>query len=464
MRHIVIFAFAEARYYATELASAAGGDLRACWKLRSAVITQRPSTYERAKASLAGGCDSPVRSGWSVGGAPFVQSRGEGPYAYDESGRRYVDYVMAYGPLLFGHTHPMLTQNLDDLVKGGWVWGATHAEEVRLAERVRSHVPSMQRLRFVTSGTEAVMSAVRVARAFTGRTLVLKFAGNYHGHSDFALLDAGASAHTSDAARSGIPASITRDVSVARYNDLEDVDAILAANPGRLAAIIVEPVVGNMGFVTPLPGFLRGLRERCTRSGALLIFDEVITWLRLGLGGAQAHVDVAPDLTAVGKVMGGGAPIAAFGGRAEVMNVLAPDGETFTGGTHAGNPFCVGMAHRVLDLVEAHPEYYTHMRALAARLADGIRSIFYRRGLDYAVVAHESIVDFAFRPGCAARNYDDARAADRERYALYYHAMRDRGILLPPSQNEVMFVSTAHADQEIDRTLEAIEESLAAIL
>ncbi len=390
----------------------------------------------------------------------FVQASAAGAYAYDEQGHRYIDYIMAYGPLLFGHTHRALVTGLDELAGHGFVWGTTHPEEVRLAERIRAHLPVMERMRFVTTGTEAVMSAIRVARAFTKRALILKFAGNYHGHSDFALLNAGASAHTSDASASGIPAGVMHDVIVARYNDLASVDTLLRGRESDLAAIIVEPVVGNMGYVTPVTGFLEGLRERTTRYGALLIFDEVITWLRLGLGGAQAATGVTPDMTTIGKIMGGGVPIAAFGGRADVMGVLAPGGQTFTGGTHGGNPFCVGMAHRVLDVLEAHPEYYEHMRAIGERLADGIRAIFRETGLPYAVVQHESIVDFKFRAGPPTRNYDDALAADKRLYAAYYTAMLERGILLPPSQNEVMFVSTAHTAADIDETLVAMRASL----
>jgi glutamate-1-semialdehyde 2,1-aminomutase len=390
----------------------------------------------------------------------FVQSRAGGAYAYDEDGRRYVDYIMAYGPLLFGHTHPALTSGLDELAQHGFVWGTTHSHEIRLAERIRSYLPSMERMRFVTTGTEAMMSAIRVARAYTKRSLILKFAGNYHGHFDLALLNAGASAHTSDASASGIPDGVMRDVVVARYNDLASVDVFLRGREDELAAIIVEPIVGNMGYVTPVAGFLEGLRERTHRHGALLIFDEVITWLRFGLRGAQARVRVTPDITAIGKVMGGGAPIAAFGGREDVMNVLAPLGGTFTGGTHGGNPFSVGMAHRVLDLLEAHPEYYDQMRDVAERLANGIRAIFRERDLPYAVVQHESIVDFKFRPGPPNQNYDDALAADKKKYADYWHAMFGRGILLPPSQNEVMFVSTAHTREDVDATIEAIALSL----
>ncbi len=390
----------------------------------------------------------------------FVQTRAEGAYAFDEDGRRYIDYIMAYGPLLFGHSHPALVTGLDDIARYGFVWGTTHPEEIRLAERIRSYLPSMERMRFVSTGTEAVMSAIRVARSYTQRSLILKFAGNYHGHTDLALFNAGASAHTSDTSKSGIPDGIMRDVIVARYNDLESVDALLERREDDLAAIIVEPIVGNMGYVPPVPGFLEGLRERTQRHGAVLIFDEVITWLRFGLGGAQERVRIAPDMTTIGKIMGGGAPIAAFGGREEIMRVLAPQGQTFTGGTHGGNPFSVAMAHRVIDLLEEHPEYYERMNALASRLAGGIRAIFRDRGLNNTVVQSESIVDFKFRPGPPNRNYDDALAADKAKYGAYYKAMLERGILLPPSQNEVMFVSVAHSDADIDETLVAIAESL----
>jgi glutamate-1-semialdehyde 2,1-aminomutase len=405
-----------------------------------------------------------VRSGWSVGGAPFIQAGGRGAYAFDPDGRAFIDYVMAYGPLLFGHGHPAFSNGLDELAARGAVTGSTHPDELVLAERVRGHLPSMERLRFTTTGSEAVQSAIRVARAFTGRDGVLKFGGNYHGHFDLALQDAGASAHTDAPQRSGIPASVTRDLAVARYNDLGDVDRHLERLGDRLAVICVEPIVGNMGIVQPEPGFLEGLRERADARGALLLFDEVITWLRLGLGGAQARVGVRPDLTTIGKILGGGFPIAAFGGRADVMQVLAPDGPCFTGGTHAGNPFAVAIGLRVLDWLEAHPDAYLQMNARGRDLAAGIRAIFARRSLPYAVVHLESIVDFKFRPGAPNRNYDDARAANKAVYAAYYHAMRERGVLLPPSQNEVMFLSTEHSDADVTETLRAIDASLAELM
>jgi glutamate-1-semialdehyde 2,1-aminomutase len=408
---------------------------------------------------LAGGASSPVRAGRRVGGEPFVCARAEGPYAYDAAGRRYVDYVMAYGPLLFGHTPPFL-RGLDGLAARGVVYGSTTPDEIALAERIRAHLPSMERLRFTTTGSEAVQSAVRVARAFTGRDAVLKFSGNYHGHFDLALQDAGASAETPHAERSGIPRAVVRDLAVARYNDLDDVDRQLARTGDRLAAILVEPVCGNMGLVETVPGFLEGLRARADATGALLIFDEVITWLRLGLGGAQARVGVVPDLTTIGKIMGGGFPIAAFGGRADVMAVLAPDGPCFTGGTHAGMPFAVAIALRVLDHLENNPHLYGEMERRARTLADAIRATVRDLRLGYAVVQTASIVDFKFRAGPPTRSYDDQQRDDQAAYAAFYHAMRARGVLLPPSHNEVMFVSAAHGDEDIAFTAEAIDGAL----
>lgn len=389
-----------------------------------------------------------------------MQIRGEGAYAFDESGRRYIDYIMGYGPLFFGYNHPELIRGLDEIAARGVLFGSTHGEEERLAERIRAHVPSMERVRFTTTGSEAVMSAIRVARAFTGRDLILRFAGNYHGHFDAALFSAGASAQTPESARSGIPAGVKRDVLIARYNDLESVERVIRGRESELAAIVVEPVCANMGLVLPGHGFLEGLRAWADRCGALLIFDEIISWPRLGMGGAQARVGVTPDLTTLGKILGGGFPIAAFGGRGDIMAMLAPDGPVFTGGTHAGNPFSVAIAHRVLDLLESRPGYFAQVRGLAERLAGGIRAIFARRPLPYAVVQLESIVDFKFRPGRANRDYDDAQAADASLYAAYYHAMRARGILLPPSQNEVMFLSTAHTARDVDDTLAAIDSAV----
>jgi glutamate-1-semialdehyde 2,1-aminomutase len=408
---------------------------------------------------LAGGASSPVRAGAAVGGAPFVQRAGRGAYAYDLEGRAYVDYVMAYGPLLFGHAHPKLVRGLDALAADGSVFGSTTEEEIRLAGRIAAHLPSMQRLRFVSTGTEAMMSAIRVARAHTARTLVARFAGNYHGHFDGVLHGAGASSATNDAARSGIPSAVRGTSIVARYNDLSDLDEKLSGRETDLAAIVVEPIVGNMGLVLPEPGFLDGIFERARRHEALVIFDEVITWLRLGLDGAQGRLHLRPDLTAIGKAMGGGFPLAAFGGRAEVMSALAPEGSSFTGGTFSGNPFAIAMGHRTLDFIESDPTLYHRLDATSAGLADGLRAIFKEHALPYAVTQLASMVDFAFRPGPPVRNYDERSQADGIAFAAYYHAMRDRGVLLAPSPNELMFVSSEHSHREIEATLEAAEAS-----
>ena len=398
-----------------------------------------------------------MRAGFAVGGEPFEQARGRGAYAYDGAGRAYVDYVMAYGPLLFGHAHPQLVSGLDAIAARGTVFGSTSHEEMRLAERIAGYMPSLERLRFVSTGTEAMMSAVRVARAYTGRALVARFAGNYHGHFDGALHDAGASAHTTSAARSGIPAGVRADGVVARYNDLSDLDEKLAGREHELAAIVVEPLAANMGLVMPEPGFLEGIFVRARRADALVIFDEVISWLRLGLGGAQGRAAQRPDLTALGKIMGGGFPLAAFGGRADVMAALAPLGGAFAGGTFSGNPFGVALGHRVLNLIEADPELYGRVAGHASDLARGLRSIFAARGIPFAVSQYESMVDFAFRAGPPVRNYDERAQASRSAFAAYYHAMRERGILLAPSPNELMFLSTEHGAREIDVTLSACD-------
>jgi glutamate-1-semialdehyde 2,1-aminomutase len=411
--------------------------------------------------TLAGGASSPVRAGAAVGGAPFVHVRGRGAYAFDGAGRAYVDYVMAYGPLLFGHAHPELCLGLDEIAARGTVFGSTHPEEMRLAERIAGHLPSIERLRFVSTGTEAVMSAIRVARAFTGRATIVRFAGNYHGHCDAALHGAGASAEAAGSRASGIPHGASADVIVARYNDLADVERLLRGRASDLAAILVEPIAGNMGLVRPAAGFLEGLFARARAAGALVIFDEVITWLRVGLGGAQGMYGLRPDLTALGKAMGGGYPLAAFGGRSDVMGALAPQGRAFTGGTFSGNPFAVAIGHRVLDLVERDPELHDRLERTARRLADGLRGAVSDAALMFPVTQFGSMVDLKFRRGPPVIDYDEARQADRRTFAAYYHAMRERGVLLAPSHNELMFLSTAHGDAEVDRTIAAARDALA---
>ena len=416
--------------------------------------------WERARAALAGGVDSPVRAGLPVG-APTPQIvSGHGAYIVDAQGHTYIDYLCAYGPVLLGHGDVRIANAVGRAMYEGCVFGATHPEEVRLAERVQALFPSMERLRFVSTGTEACMGALRVARAFTRRERFIRFEGCYHGHSDAMLFSAGASSLSAPSLTAGVTHGVTADVLVFPYNDADAVEGALAEHAGEVSAVIVEPVCGNMGLCLPVPGFLERLREMCARAGALLIFDEVITGLRVDRGGEQALRGIAPDLTCIGKTLGGGLPIAAFGGRADVMAVLAPDGPVFAGGTFSGNPVCVAAAHTLLDALEADPQLYGRLDAAAERLAWGLRQIIKERGLDFPVTQYASMVDLKFRQGPPHRNMQEAREADPAAYARFYHAMLERGVLLPPSQMELMFLTAAHTDADIDLTLQAASVAL----
>lgn len=416
--------------------------------------------YDRARQAIAGGVCSPVRAGVAVGGAPPMIARASGSRLWDVQGREYVDFLCAYGPVLLGHADARVSAAVARALDGGAVFGGTHVEEIRLAERIRRLVPSMERVRFVSTGTEACASAVRVARAFTGRPKLVRFAGNYHGHSDAMIFSAGASSNSRADARAGVTDGVARDVIVLPYDDLRAVSDTLCDQGDRVAAVILEPAVGNMGLVLPSEGYLEGVRSLATRHGAVLIFDEVITGFRIGLGGAQKLYAVTPDLTCVGKVLGGGLPIAAFGGRADIMAALAPQGHAFQGGTFSGNPVCVAAAHALLDAIESDPRFYARLSAKGSRLASGARRALADNGLRFPVVQLGSIVDFMFREASPHRTFDEAKQADAEFYARYYWAMLERGVYLPPSQMEVMFVTAAHGDDDIDRAVEAMRDSL----
>jgi len=341
------------------------------------------------------------------------------------------------------------------------VLGATHPQEIRLAERIRSRFPSMSRLRLVSTGTEACMSAARVARAFTQREKLIRFAGCYHGHSDDMIFSAGASSQSRPDIRCGIRAGTIGDVLVLPYNDADAVERTLYEHAGAVAAVLVEPICGNMGLCMPLPGYLERLRDLCTKSGALLVFDEVITGLRVAPGGAQERYGVVADLTCIGKTLGGGLPIAAFGGRTDVMEVLAPAGSVFVGGTFSGNPACVAAAHALLDALEDDPDLYARLDRRARRLAEGLREIVDALGLGCPVVQCASMVDLMFRRGRPHRDMEEAEQSDARAYASFYHKMLDRGVLLPPSPMELMFLTAAHSDEDIAQTLAAAREALA---
>ena len=411
--------------------------------------------FERARRVIPGGVNSPVRAFGAVGGTPRFAVRGEGAYLVDADGRRYVDLVQSWGALLFGHARPEIVDAARAAAARGTTYGAPTELEVELAERIVAAMPSIEMVRLVSSGTDAAMSAIRLARGCTGRDLVLKFEGCYHGHSD-ALLAKGAG---SGLATLGIPGSpgvtegAARDTLTVPFNDADAVDRVFAERGGHIAAVIVEPVVANMGVVPPEPGFLESLRDRCSEAGALLVFDEVITGFRIAFGGAQGVYGVTPDLTVLGKVMGGGFPCAAFGGRRDVMEQLAPVGPVYQAGTLSGNPVAAAAGIAALDLAE-RLDPYPALAETATALAGGLTERFAARAIAATANRAESLfsVSFSSEP---VRDFAGARAADHKRYGRFFHHMLDRGIWLPPSGYELWTLGTEHGPNEVERVLEA---------
>jgi glutamate-1-semialdehyde 2,1-aminomutase len=403
--------------------------------------------------------NSPVRAWGPVGGGePFFAARGEGAYVVDADGRRYVDWVMSWGPLVFGHADPEVVEAVQEAAADGTTFGMPTEREVELAEELAAAVPSVEKVRLVSSGTEAAMSAIRVARGFTRRDRILKFAGCYHGHAD-ALLVAGGSGLATLGIPSGpgVPAGATGDTVVCAYNDVDAAAAAAERYGEGLAAIVVEPVAGNMGVVPPEPGFLEALRSLCDASGALLVFDEVITGFRVARGGAQELYGVRPDLTILGKIAGGGLPLAAFGGRADVMDELAPGGPVYQAGTLSGNPLATAAALSVLRRLR-DPQVYARLEASGERLAAGLREA--GAGEPVCVQRVGAMVTLFFREG-PVRSFADAEASDTDRYAAWFRHLLERRVYVAPSQFEAMFVSTAHGESEIDLTVEATREFLA---
>lgn len=410
--------------------------------------------FAESEGFFPGGVNSPVRTFRAVGGRPVVASCGAGSRLTDADGSSYLDYIGAWGALILGHAHADVVSSIAEAAARGTSFGMPTPYELELARLVRTAVPSMSLLRFVSSGTEAGMSALRVARGFTGREKIVKFAGCYHGHADPLLAQAGSGVATFGLPSSaGIPEAAVADTLVAPYNDLEAVGAIFAASPGRIAAVIVEPVAANMGVVRPRPGFLEGLRETTAGEGALLVFDEVITGFRLGYGGAQERFGVTPDLTMLGKIIGGGMPVGAYGGRREIMETVAPLGPVYQAGTLAGNPLAMAagaaMLHRLAD-----PQVYASLETRSARLAEGLEEA--ARGADARVsVVREASMLTVFFAAEPPGDYAAAQGADARRFARFFQGMLERGILLPPSQFEAWFVSAAHTDSDIEQTVEA---------
>jgi glutamate-1-semialdehyde 2,1-aminomutase len=426
---------------------------------------ERPRSQEifhRGEKRLVGGVNSPVRAFRAVGGAPTVVARGEGARVWDADGNAYLDYVCSWGALILGQANPAIAGAVADQARRGTSFGITTELEIELAERIAAAMPSIEKIRFVSSGTEATMSAVRLARGFAGRDLFLKFEGCYHGHSDGFLSQAGSGLATLGISASpGVPDAIAALTVNVPYNDIAAVEKAFQAHRGKIAAVIVEPVAANMGVVLPAHDFLESLREITLREKALLIFDEVITGFRLGYGGAQAHYRITPDLTTLGKIIGGGLPVAAYGGRREIMDRLAPLGDVYQAGTLSGNPLAMRAGIETLKLLQA-PKFYERLDLCAGRLAAALRKELAASGVDGQVQAVGSLMTLFFTSQ-RIQDYAGAKKSDTARFGAFFRAMLDRGVLLAPSQFEALFVSAAHTDADIDATVQAARESLRAV-
>jgi len=420
--------------------------------------TKSARLFKRALGILPGGVDSPVRAFKSVGASPLFIRRASGARLEDVDGNVFIDYVMSWGPLIHGHAPKGLIRALDKATKLGTSYGAPSPLEVELATRVRKLMPSLERVRFVSSGTEAAMSAVRVARAATGRDKIIKFEGCYHGHADAFLVQAGSGALTLGTPTSpGVTKAAAADTLLASYNDLKSVERVFKANRGKVAVLCVEPIAGNMGLVPPADGFLQGLRALCDQYGALLLFDEVISGFRAAAGGAQQVYGVTPDLTCLGKIIGGGLPVGAYGGRADVMELVSPAGPVYQAGTLSGNPLAMTAGIWCLD--ELTPSLYKHLATLGSRLAAGFADAAREAGVPLQVNAFGSLVT-PFFTSRHVRNYASATSANTEQYARFFRAMLARGIYPPPSQFEAWFLSAAHTRKDVDKTIAAAREAM----
>jgi glutamate-1-semialdehyde 2,1-aminomutase len=425
-------------------------------------VSKSSDLFERAQNILVGGVNSPVRAFRAVGGTPLIIDRAVGSRLWDADGREYLDYVCSWGALILGHAYPDVVAAIADQAARGTSYGMTSPLEIELGERIARAVPSIERIRFVSSGTEATMSAVRVARAFSKRDFILKFEGGYHGHADSFLVEAGSGLATLGISSSpGVPDALARLTLNAPYNDVAAVERLFAEHSGKIAAVIVEPVAANMGVVAPAPDFLAALRRATERAGALLIFDEVITGFRLVYGGTQEVFDVRPDMTILGKIIGGGLPVAAYGGRREIMDMIAPLGPVYQAGTLSGNPLAMRAGLATLPKLEAKG-FYSALDTKAARLADGLRSALAESGVHGHVNATGSLLTLFFA-GTQVRDYTAAKKSDTTYFAAFFREMLAQGVLLPPSQFEALFVSAAHTEADIDRTIAAARACLRAI-
>jgi glutamate-1-semialdehyde 2,1-aminomutase len=431
---------------------------------RGTMQTQKSTElFKRAQKVLPGGVNSPVRAFKSVGRDPLFIQRANGSKMWDVDGNMYIDYVGSWGPMLFGHAHPDVVESVKHAAEGGLSFGAPAETEVLIGELICEMIPSIDVVRMVNSGTEATMSAIRLARAYTKRDKIVKFEGCYHGHADSFLIKAGSGALTLGSPDSpGVTGGTARDTLTAQFNDTESVKALFENNKDSIAAVIIEPVAGNMGCIPPSASFLQDIRDICTENNALLIFDEVMTGFRLSRGGAQELYGIRPDLTTLGKVIGGGMPVGAYGGRHEIMSLISPSGPVYQAGTLSGNPIAMASGYTMLSYINEHMDIYDKLEKKGAALEDGIRGVMSKHSYPLSINRVGSMFTLFFTDR-EVTDFITAESSDKEKFARYFGSMLEQGIYLPPSQFEAAFISTAHSDGDIEKTVSAVEVALAKV-
>ncbi|WP_247232255.1 glutamate-1-semialdehyde 2,1-aminomutase [Telluribacter sp. SYSU D00476] len=420
--------------------------------------------FKRAQQFIPGGVNSPVRAFKAVGGSPVFIKSAKGAYLYDEDGNRYLELINSWGPMILGHAHELVEKAVSDAIRQSFSFGAPTRKEIEMAELIVSMVPSVEKVRMVNSGTEATMSAIRVARGYTGRDKIIKFEGCYHGHGDSFLIAAGSGAVTFGTPDSpGVTRGVANDTLTTPYNDLAAVQQLVDANKGTIAAIILEPVVGNMGCVLPAEGFLKGLRSICDKEGIVLIFDEVMTGFRLAKGGAQERFGIIPDMTTLGKIIGGGMPVGAYGGRKEIMDCVSPAGPVYQAGTLSGNPIAMSAGLAMLHYLNETPDVYTRLEAIGAKIVGGFNDTLSRLGLTYTI-NHIGSMFTLFFTDQTVTDFPSAKSSNLPLFGRYFHAMLDRGVYIAPSQFESLFLSVALENPHIDKIIKANEEALKEIM
>jgi glutamate-1-semialdehyde 2,1-aminomutase len=425
--------------------------------------TQSHSLFERAQHFIPGGVNSPVRAFRAVGGNPVFIKSAEGAYMFDEDGNKYIELINSWGPMILGHAHPMIVDAVREAALGSLSYGAPTRREVEIAELIISMVPSVEKVRMVNSGTEATMSAIRAARGYTGREKIIKFEGCYHGHGDSFLIAAGSGAITLGYPDSpGVTQGVANDTLTAPYNNLEAVQTLVDANPNAIAAIIIEPIPGNMGLALPQPGFLEGLRKICDAHNIVLIFDEVMTGFRLAKGGAQELLGVKPDMTTLGKIIGGGMPVGAYGGRKEIMDCIAPAGPVYQAGTLSGNPVAMAAGLTMLRYLNENTDVYQKLEQITTRIVEGIRKHLADLGLNYTINQVGSMYTLFFTSQEVV-NFETAKSSDLKAFATYFQSMLEQGVYLAPSQFESLFLSTALSDEDINKIIQANRIALEAV-